>query len=350
MTRRERLERKLEKRGEWSEKARARSEARFGTAHRIADAIPFGQPILVGHHSERHARRDQARIHSNMDKGVAEAKLASHHASKADGIERMLDRSIFDDDPDAIEALEARIAEQETANTRAKAINKVWRKGGAAAVRAAGLMTEKEIAETLHRMALCSWIRLPYATDSASIRKDRERIKTIRARQARAECAEAAGGVLITGDAFINVTFSEKPPYAIIAALKAAGFAWGGGCWGGYRERLPECALELVVRMEAEALGLVVVEAEPDPLEGLREYPSPAFFVTCAINHMADAEISAWVNSGGRRPFFESFASLLDTSPIPLVEKRAAVEREIREWFDKRATVECTALFQEATQ
>jgi hypothetical protein len=26
--------------------------------HRIADNIPFGQPILIGHHSERHARKD----------------------------------------------------------------------------------------------------------------------------------------------------------------------------------------------------------------------------------------------------------------------------------------------------
>jgi hypothetical protein len=26
--------------------------------HAIADGIPFGQPILVGHHSERHARKD----------------------------------------------------------------------------------------------------------------------------------------------------------------------------------------------------------------------------------------------------------------------------------------------------
>lgn len=258
-TRRERLERKLEKREEWSGKARARSEARFGTASRIADAIPFGQPILVGHHSEGRARRDQARIHSNMDKGVAESKLATHHASKADGIERMLDRSIFDDDPDAIEALEARIAEQEADNVRTKAINKAWKKGGADAVRAAGLMTEKEIARVLHIMKLCPWMRIPCKTDTASIRKDRERIKTIQARRARAERAEAAGGVLITGEDFVNVTFSEKPAWEILSALKAAGFMWGGGCWGGYRERLPACVLELL----AEALGLTVVK-EPE--------------------------------------------------------------------------------------
>jgi hypothetical protein len=34
--------------------------------HRIADNIPFGQPILVGHHSERHARKDAERIENTV--------------------------------------------------------------------------------------------------------------------------------------------------------------------------------------------------------------------------------------------------------------------------------------------
>lgn len=259
MTRRERLERKLEKREEWSGKARARSDQRFATASRIADAIPFGQPILVGHHSERHARRDQARIHSNMDKAVEESKLATHHASKADGIERMLDRSIFDDDPDAIEALEARIAAQEASNERAKQINKIWKRGGVEAVRLAGLMSEKEIADTLRRMALCSWIRLPYSTDTACIRKDRERIKTIRTRQERAAEAEAAGGVLVkplgtseyTGLTYALVIFAEKPDREVLEALRGAGFTWGNGSWHGEFSKIPECVRELAKEPEA---------------------------------------------------------------------------------------------------
>lgn len=254
MTRRERLERKLEKRDEWAGKARDRSEQRFGTASRIADAIPFGQPILVGHHSERHARRDQARIHSNMDKGVEEARLASHHASKADGIERMLDRSIFDDDPDAIEALEARIASQEEANTRAKTINKLWKKGGPDAVRAAGLMSEPLIVETLRTMALCSWIRTPLSTDTACIRKDRERIARIKQRRERAEKAEAAGGVLVETigttefdrKTYARVTFPEKPAREILEALRSAGFSWNNGCWVGELEKVPACVHALV--------------------------------------------------------------------------------------------------------
>jgi protein-L-isoaspartate O-methyltransferase len=36
----------------------------------IADGIPLGQPILVGHHSERHARKDAEKIESGMRKAT----------------------------------------------------------------------------------------------------------------------------------------------------------------------------------------------------------------------------------------------------------------------------------------
>jgi len=50
-------------------RARDAEQARAGAA-RIADGIPLGQPILVGHHSERHARRDAERIENGMRKAV----------------------------------------------------------------------------------------------------------------------------------------------------------------------------------------------------------------------------------------------------------------------------------------
>lgn len=44
------------------------SDARYQRADEIVKRRPFGQPILVGHHSERGARADQKRIEQNMDK------------------------------------------------------------------------------------------------------------------------------------------------------------------------------------------------------------------------------------------------------------------------------------------
>lgn len=128
MTRRERLEAKLEKRREWAGKADARSDAAMEAEHAIGDRIPFGQPILVGHHSERRARRDQERMRSLATKSVEEAKLAEHHRDAADGIERALANSIFSDDEDAVEALRAKVARLEAERDRMKAENAAFRK------------------------------------------------------------------------------------------------------------------------------------------------------------------------------------------------------------------------------
>jgi len=242
MIRRERLERKLEKRREWAGKAEARSDARFNAAHNLADAIPLGQPILCGHHSERHARRDAERIANNMTKGCEESRLAEHHEACATGIERALERSVFSDDADAVEKLEVRIAENEAKRDKMKLVNKLFKKGDAEGLAALGLNLESLKARLAGRF---SWDQQPFAKFEltnlgARIRADRERIEEVKARSARATKAEEAGGVVVegTGD-YCRVTFAEKPEREVLDALKAAGFVWGGGSWTGLREKLP---------------------------------------------------------------------------------------------------------------
>src|SRR5713226_1456384 len=44
-----------------SEKASTESERLYNHAHEMASVIPFGQPILVGHHSEKRDRRYRER-------------------------------------------------------------------------------------------------------------------------------------------------------------------------------------------------------------------------------------------------------------------------------------------------
>ena len=243
MTRRERLERKVEKREEWADKARARSDARFNAAHALSSRIPLGQPILVGHHSEKRARRDAERIHNGMTKGVEEHKLAELHDSKRRGLARQLERTIFDDDPDAIERLEERIRDAEVSAARNVALNKAWRKGGVAGLLAAGA-SEALAKTTAETVALCPWLaKGPFSatSDRASIRRDKERIASIKIRRERAAVAEASPtGVAIEGGDYVTVTFPEKPAREILDALRAAGFRWGGGSWHGRRDALPE--------------------------------------------------------------------------------------------------------------
>lgn len=130
MTYRERRERRAARREEWAEKRDAKSKAAFKSADRIAEGIPPGQPILVGHHSEGRHRRDLDRIDRGMRKGFEHRNMAEHHRQRAAGIRDQLDASIYSDDHDAIERLRERIAEREATRDRRKVINRTAAKIG----------------------------------------------------------------------------------------------------------------------------------------------------------------------------------------------------------------------------
>lgn len=254
MTRRERLEARAERRAEWASKRAAKSEQASQRARGILKHIPPGQPILVGHHSERGHRRDLARIDRAIGASVEHGKMASHHASKADGLRSQLDASIYSDDGDAIDALEARAQEREAERDRMKAVNKAWKKAGSPAPN--DTKAWEQIAEsagvTMRDLERCRMglarglVGRPFPSYAltnigARIRNDRKRIEQVRAQQTRAQRAEEAGGVLIEGTGeYCSVTFEEKPARSVINALKAAGFYWSRGSWNGKRADLPE--------------------------------------------------------------------------------------------------------------
>lgn len=57
-------------------------------ANQIGERFAQGQPILVGHHSERKARSDQNKMHNAMDTAVKHMRTADYWASRAEGVER----------------------------------------------------------------------------------------------------------------------------------------------------------------------------------------------------------------------------------------------------------------------
>jgi len=68
------------------------ANAFHGAANALSERFYMGQPILVGHHSERKARKDQERIHSAMDKAVQASKTARYWGYRAEGVERHANR------------------------------------------------------------------------------------------------------------------------------------------------------------------------------------------------------------------------------------------------------------------
>jgi hypothetical protein len=116
----EKQERKLERYQELASKFSKESDNAYKRSSAISNAIPFGQPILVGHHSEKGHRRDIARIDSLMHKTMEYADKSEYFNSKANNILNPI--AISSDDPDAVtklkEKLEKLLKERETIKAR----------------------------------------------------------------------------------------------------------------------------------------------------------------------------------------------------------------------------------------
>lgn len=127
-TYRERRERRVERLEGWAEGREAKAHAEHAKARGIADGIPLGQPVLVGHHSEGRHRRDLARIDGAYRRTAEHAAKAKRHAEKARNIEAQLASSIYSDDEDATDRLRERIEALEAERDRIKAYNASARK------------------------------------------------------------------------------------------------------------------------------------------------------------------------------------------------------------------------------
>jgi len=250
MTRRERLERKIELRRDWAEKAEARSNAAYHQSQSLVSGIPLGQPILVGHHSEKRHRRTLERSDNAMRRSCEAADLAKHHNSRADGIADQLDRSIFSDDADAIERLGDRTDGLTAQRDRMKAINAYARKHGSPDGIQPPLTKDETDQIASHIRFGGGTLAKPYPSYAltnigARIRTAQKRTAIVAQRQDRAAEAEAAGGIAFEDcNGYTRVTFAEKPDRDVLDALRAANYRWGGGSWVGPTAALPACLSE----------------------------------------------------------------------------------------------------------
>ncbi len=124
----ERREQRVERLENRAAAAAAKSRSAYDRSCSIADRIPMGQPILVGHHSEGRHRRDIAKIDSAMRTSVEAGREAERLASAAQAAES--NTAISSDDPDAVAKLRAKLAKMEGQREAYKAHNKKARKEG----------------------------------------------------------------------------------------------------------------------------------------------------------------------------------------------------------------------------
>lgn len=192
--RRQRLEARAER---LTREANARIESGMDRLR----AIPFGQPILVGHHSEKRDRNYRSKAVASVDKGMELRKVADDVAARAAAIGT---GGISSDDPEAVKKLKAELAEKEARHAAIKARS--------------------------HE----SW---ELSNSSANIRRIKQRIEALtKATGRETKSEELAGGIKLVENAEANrvqIIFSGKPSADVRAKLKTAGFRWSPseGAW-----------------------------------------------------------------------------------------------------------------------
>lgn len=190
----ERKQIKKERYEELADKARQKSQVHYENQRKISSVIPLGQPILIGHHSEKRHKKDLERIDNEMRKSIQESEKADYYRNKIDNIDNS--KAISSDDPKAIEKLQARIKKLEEAKVEVKA--------------------------RPHE-----WYELPYL--NADIKRYKERIKEIQElEELQFEDITFNGGKAILNREInrLQLLFDTKPDEETITLLKRKGFKW----------------------------------------------------------------------------------------------------------------------------
>jgi DNA repair exonuclease SbcCD ATPase subunit len=226
---------KLDRFKELAEKNREAATKTAEYARTMLDVIPFGQPILVGHHSERADRNYRNRIQSKFEKANELQDKAAYYERRAQAIAS--NRAIFSDDPNATEKLEAKIARLEKQQEVMREFNKLLRKGDTEGMLNLGF-TEEQIAK-LSLPDFCGRRGFPdYAltNNSGNIRRLKQRVATLEQHSQDTTSTFEFGDITVIDNVEINrvqILFPGKPSEEIRGRLKFSGFRWSPteGAW-----------------------------------------------------------------------------------------------------------------------
>ena len=127
----ERADERAERFDGYSENRMKDAQAARSTVEAIAGNIPFGQPILVGHHSERRARRDAEKIENGTRRAVKMWDTSDYWTRRASGA---LAHAKYLERPDVryrrIKKLEAEKRKSETSKNEDEKFLQLWAEEG----------------------------------------------------------------------------------------------------------------------------------------------------------------------------------------------------------------------------
>ena len=219
-----------------AEQAERESSAVWSEAQRMADAIPMGQPILVGHHSERADRAFRGRIDAKQEKAFDLSSKAAYYRDKAKSVGT---GGISGLDPDAVAKLEKELEKRVKAQEKMKAANRAVKmkdiEKGDAKLREMGY-TDSNISE-LRKPDFCGRIGYPdymLQNNNANIRRIKERIADLKVMKENIMgSVETDLYTFKQEDGRYQFVFDGKPADEVRTILKSNGFKWSPsrGAW-----------------------------------------------------------------------------------------------------------------------
>ncbi len=228
-----RQEEKRERYLDRADKATAESDRRFKSSHDRADMIPFGQPILVGHHSEKRHRRDLERINNDMRKSVEASDKADYYKGKAAGVGT---GGISSDDPEAVVKLKEKLDGLMKSQETMKACNKIIKSKKTSDAEKVAALGKLGITEPrgydLLKPDFCG--RIGFASysltnNNANINRIKKRIASLVRSEQAVDVHRGCDGYdyreCTTGNR-VMFEFDGKPEEKIRTILKRNGFKW----------------------------------------------------------------------------------------------------------------------------
>ena len=292
----DRLEQRRERLEAAAANARQKSEANYERSNDALQHIPFGQPILLGHHSERRHRRDIERSHNAMDRSMAESKKAAELERRASRVGK---GGISADDPEAIKKLEDKLHALEGVRETMKRVNREFRKGGWDAVSGLSEFAKAKLGADMARMPSQGESPFPsYALSNlgANIRRVRARIDELAAAALEPEREEVCGVGFHLEESKehnrIRFVFDKKPNEDIRTLLKREGFRWSrkNGAWQRQTTAAGWAA--------AERIRLDLEEPQESPLEQLEAREPEQLDTLSWVRTSGRDEVIARIRSG----------------------------------------------------
>jgi hypothetical protein len=228
----ERKQNRIEYAKSQAEKNLTESNTTHEHANKLSSFIPPGQPILIGHHSERRHRAHLKKIDNAMRKSIDCQNKAEYYKNKAESIEN--NTAIFSDDPNALDKLKLKLEALESLQELMKATNNIIRKNKTEEKRKEALknigFSDERIAQLLTpKFNGIGYPSYKLTNNNANMRRIKERIKQLEkvaTLETKEEIIQDIKILLNVEANRVQIFFPSIPSENTRKKLKSRGFRW----------------------------------------------------------------------------------------------------------------------------